>query len=90
MVEEQQKRKRTPSQLVCPKIEEIGLYCGTASNNNLIATNNSGQIYNCQMNQMTFIGGQNVAQCRDFFTTNFSKKDFILVDFQLLSREEGN
>uniref|UniRef100_A0A915MM14 NR LBD domain-containing protein n=1 Tax=Meloidogyne javanica TaxID=6303 RepID=A0A915MM14_MELJA len=62
MVEEQQKRKRTPSQLVCPKIEEIGLFCGTASNNNLITANNSGQIYNCQMNQMTFMGGQNVAQ----------------------------
>uniref|UniRef100_A0A1I8BZ12 Nuclear receptor domain-containing protein n=1 Tax=Meloidogyne hapla TaxID=6305 RepID=A0A1I8BZ12_MELHA len=62
MVEEQQTRKRTPSQLVCPKIEDIGLYCGTTTTNN-----NSGQIngniYNCQMTQMTFSGGQqNVAQ----------------------------
>jgi len=90
MVEEQQKRKRTPSQLVCPKIEEIGLYCGTASNNNLITTNNSGQIYNCQMNQMTFMGGQNVAQCRDFYSKFIPKKDFFLVDFQHPSREEGS
>ncbi|KAF7634315.1 hypothetical protein Mgra_00006281 [Meloidogyne graminicola] len=74
MVDEQQhSNKRLPSQLVCPKIEDVGgIYCGMTSTD---LTEIDGNIYN---NQITFSGHnaqlQNLSQCEILSTTTINQE----------------